>query len=226
VVVRYPIARRDDALAALDVVRAVWPVVERYLDASWEGRLRLDLLDEARSSGANPAAGIVRHALRGLETRSPVTAGILSHQLGHVLWYAATAEARYDGPTPRAPAWLLGAALLPLTHVWSPREAWLDHVAAHVRRFSRSAPLDEASLEDPAALRPRDRARATSQALLRGQSLLRRHPTWVVDLRRWLAAHPDEDGLAGLAAITGCDIDWWRGRFGDDLDAWRAAGDA
>jgi hypothetical protein len=225
VVVRYPVTRSHDARAALEVLRAVWPVVERYLDATWQGRLRLDLLDEARMGGANAAAGIVRHALRGFEARSPATAGVLSYQLGHVLWYAATAEAIYRGPTPRCPDWLQGAVLLPLTHVWSPREVWLDHVASHVRRFTRAAPLPEAALEDHAVLRPRDRALATSQSLLRGQSLLQRHPTWVVDLRRHLEAHPQTTGLAGLEAVTGHDGAWWRARFDDDLRAWRASDD-
>jgi hypothetical protein len=225
VVVRYPAAREADARAALEVLRAVWPVVERYLDAAWEGRLRLDLLDEARVGGANAAAGIVRHALRGFEARSPATAGVISYQLGHVLWYAATAEASYRGPMPRSPDWLQDAVLLPLTHVWSPREAWLDHVAAHVRRFARAAPLPERALEDRASLRPRDRALASSQSLLRGQSLLQRRPDWVTDLRRHLAAHPETDGVGALEAITGEERSWWLARFDEDLRAWRTSGD-
>jgi hypothetical protein len=225
IVVRYPVARAAEAQAALEVVRAVWPVVERYLGASWQGRLRLDLLEEARASGANPAAGIVRHALRGFEARSPATAGVISYQLGHVLWYAASGEAAYQGPPPRSPDWLVEAALLPLTHVWKEREAWLDHVAAHVRRVVRGPGLDERELADHARLSPKRQALAVSLSLLRGQSLLRRHPTWVVDLERALAADPIVAGTEALERVTGQALAWWLERFAEDLGEYRSADD-
>ena len=224
-VVRYPRAEHTMALAAVDVVRALWPVVEAYLGAGWHGRLRLELLAEARASGANPAAATLRHALRGFQTRSPATAGVLSYQLGQVLWYAATSEADYRGPTPRSPDWLLVAALTPLTHAWSDRDTWSDHVARHVQRAARGRALPEAALADHAALAPAAVARAVSLSLARGQSLLRRHPEWVRSLRAHLAAHPQVDGLTALAAVTGADHASWCERFAADLASWRAEDD-
>ncbi len=225
VVVRYPRAEYPLALAAVDVVRALWPVVESYLGATWDGRLRLDLLAEARASGANPAAATLRHAVRGLRTRSPATAGVLSYQLGHVLWYAATAEADYRGPAPRSPDWLLVAALTPLTHAWSDRDTWSDHVARHVLRAARARPLSEAALNEHTALAPGVVAQAVSQSLARGQSLQRRHPDWVRSVRAYLAAHPQVGGVRALEAVTGTDHASWCARFADDLAGWRSEDD-
>lgn len=224
-VVRYPRAERALALASVEVVRALWPVVEAYLGAPWVGRLRLELLAEARASGANPAAATLRHAVRGFRTRSPATAGVLSYQLGQVLWYAASAEADYRGPAPRSPDWLLVAALTPLTHAWSDRDTWSDHVARHVQRAARGRPLPEAALAEHAALAPGALAQAVSQSLARGQSLQRRHPDWVRLMRAYLAAHPQTDGLTALAAVTGADHASWCARFAADLEGWRSEDD-
>ncbi len=225
VLVRYPRSERRAALAAVELVRAVWPVVEAYLGASWQGRLRIELLAEARASGANPAAATLRHALRGMAQRSPVTAGVLSYQLGQVLWYAASGEAHYRGAAPRCPDWLVVAALTPLTHAWSDRDAWSDHLAQHLRRAARRRPLSEAALEHHAGLAPVVLAQAVSQSLARGHSLLRRHPDWVRALLAELAADTRADGLRALANVTGAEADTWRARFASDLAEWRGEDD-
>jgi hypothetical protein len=225
VTVRYPLAHRDAAETAADLLGTVMTVVERYLGARWQGRLRLDLLEDARASGANPAAAIVRHALRGFEVRSPATAGVLSYQVGQIAWYATTRERDYLGPPPRVPDWLVEAALLPLTHVWSGRESWLDHVAAHARRVLRSRPLEEAALEDHRSLEPRARALAVSTSLLRGRSLQGRHPDWVVEVVNALARRPEATGIEALEAVTGVDRVTHLARFARDLDAWRSTDD-
>ncbi len=224
-VVRYPRSEHETALASVEVVRALWPVVERYLGARWSGRLRLELLAEARTSGANPAAATLRHAVRGMQVRSPVTAGVLSLQLGQVLWYAASGEAHYRGAAPRCPDWLLVAALTPLTHVWSDRQAWSDHVARHLQRAARRRPLPEAALASQVGLAPGVLAQAVSQSIARGQSLGQRHPDWVRSLLARLAAEPQADGLRALSAVTRADATTWRERFTADLEAWRAEDD-
>ncbi len=225
VVVRYPRAAAEAAVAAVDVVRALWSVVEAHLGARWDGRLRLDLLAEARASGANPAAATLRHSLRGMSERSPATAGVLSYQLGQILWYASTYEAEYRGPSPRSPDWLQVAALMPLTHAWSDRDTWSDHVAQHVRRAARRTPLPEAALALHARLAPAALAQAVSQSLARGVSLQRRHPDWIRGLRAALAADPQRDGLTALHLLTGTDLASWNARFEEDLVAWRSEDD-
>lgn len=225
VTVRHPRGERETARAAVDVVRALWPVVEAYLGATWQGRLRVDLLAEARASGANPAAATLRHSVRGVQQRSPATAGILSYQLGQVLWYAATDEGEYRGPTPRAPDWLLTAALTPLTHAWSERDTWTDHLARHVQRAVRRPPLPEAALAQHAALAPSTLALAVSQSLARGRSLQQRHPDWVRSLRARLAEEPQWDAWRALAAVTGADAEAWLATFAADLAAWRSDDD-
>ena len=225
VLVRYPRGARDEALAAVEVIRALWPVVEAYLGARWSGRVRLELLAEARVSGANAASATLRHSLRGLAERSPVTAGVLSYQLGQLLWYAAGREAEYRGPAPRTPEWLHLAALTPLTHAWSEREGWSDHLARHVQRACRAAPLPEEALERQAELAPAVRAVAVSQSLARARSLERRAPGWVTALLAALAADPQRTALDALELVTGAGADAWRERFRDDLVAWRGEDD-
>ena len=225
VVVRYPRAAHAEAAAAVEVVRALWPVVEAYLGARWGGRVRLELLAEARVSGANPAAATLRHSLRGLAERSPAPAGVLSYQLGQLLWYAAGREAEYRGPAPRTPDWLLQAALTPLTHAWSERERWSDHLARHVQRACRAAPLPEGALERQGDLPGALRALAASQSLARAQSLERRVPGWVPALLAALADDPQRSAVQALEVVSGCGIDVWRERFRDDLSAWRDADD-
>ena len=225
VVVRYPRAEHEQALAAVEVIRALWPVVEAYLGARWDGRVRLDLLAEARVSGVNPAAATLRHSLRGLSQRSPTTAGVLSYQLGQLLWYAAGRQAEYRGPEPRTPDWLLLAALTPLTHAWSEREAWSDHLARHVQRASRSASLPEEALERHAELMPASRALAVSLSLARARSLELRLPGWVPQLLAALAADPQRSAEQALQHISGCGRSCWRARFRDDLLVWRGEDD-
>lgn len=225
VVVRYPRVAREQAIAAVEVVRAVWPVVEAHLGARWRGRVRLELLEEARVSGANPAAATLRHSLRGLAERSPVTAGVLGYQLGQLLWYAAGRDADYRGPAPRTPEWLLLAALTPLTHAWSERETWTDHLARHVQRACRAAPLPEEALERQSELTPAARAVAVSQSLARAQSLERRAPGWVPALLAALGADTERSALDALEAVTGASPEVWRERFRDDLAAWRGEDD-
>jgi hypothetical protein len=224
-IVRYPRSEHETAVAAVELVGALWPVVESYLGARWSGTLRLELLAEARVSGANPAAATLRHALRGIQARSPASAGVLSYQLGQVLWYAASGESHYRGPAPRCPDWLLVAALTPLTHVWSDRRTWSDHLGRHLQRALRRRPLPEAALEAHAGLPPGLLAQAVSQSISRGQSLAQRHPDWVRTLLARLAADPRADGLTALAAITCADAEAWRERFAADLEAWRAEDD-
>jgi hypothetical protein len=225
VVVRYPSSDLETARAAVEVVRALWPVVEAYLGAAWHGRLRVDLLAEARASGANPAAATLRHSVRGVRQRSPTTAGVLSYQLGQVLWYAATNEAAYRGTEPRAPDWLITAGLTPLMHAWAERDTWSDHLAQHVQRAVRRPPLPEEALARHADLRPSTLALAVSQSLARGRSLVQRHPGWVRDLRAQLAAEPQWCAWRALAAVTGADAATWRERFALDLAAWRGDDD-
>ncbi len=225
VVVRHPRDEPDEAAAAVEVVRAVWPVVEAYLGARWRGRLRVELLAEARASGVNAASATLRHSVRGLSERSPTTAGVLSYQLGQMLWYAATEEAAYRGPMPRSPDWLLVAALTPLTHAWSDRDTWSDHVAQHVRRAARARPLGEAELARHADLAPALLGRAVSQSLSRGRSLERRHPDWVRALVAQLADDTRADGMTALERVTGADSPTWLERFEQDLLEWRAEDD-
>jgi hypothetical protein len=225
VVVRHPSSDLATARAAVEVVRALWPVVEAYLGARWTGRLRVELLAEARASGANPAAATLRHSVRGVQQRSPTTAGVLSYQLGQVLWYAATNEAAYRGPAPRSPDWLITAALTPLTHAWSERDTWSDHLARHVQRAVRRPPLAEEALARHADLPPGTLALAVSQSLARGRSLRQRHPEWVRALCAQLAAEPQWNGWEALEAVTQADADTWRERFAFDLAQWRGDDD-
>jgi len=225
VIVRHPSSELATARAAVEVVRALWPVVEAYLGAPWTGRLRVDLLAEARASGANAAAATLRHSVRGVQQRSPATAGVLSYQLGQVLWYAATEEAEYRGPAPRSPDWLLTAALTPLTHAWSERDTWSDHLARHVQRAVRRPALPEEALARHGDLAPGTLALAVSQSLARGRSLQQRHPDWVRALRAQLAAEPQWAAWEALEVVTDADAATWLERFATDLAQWRGEDD-
>ena len=114
----------------------------------------------------------------------------MSYQLGRIVWYRATREGEYRGVPPREPDWLLEAALLPLLHIWSERERWLDYVAEQVDRFAWRKPLEEPELAQQQRLEPRRKALALAQSVLRGQSLSRRHPDWVRALVATFAADP------------------------------------
>lgn len=221
--VRHPSGAEDAAERAAELLGAVAPVVERYLGAPLGGEVRLDLLERARASGANPAVGVIRHALRGFEQRSPRTAGLMSYQLGRIVWYRATAEGEYRGPPPREPDWLLEAALLPLLYIWSERERWLDYVAEQIERFAWRRPLDEAELTDQGGLEPRRKALALAQSVLRGQSLARRRPDWVRELVAVFGADPQLGWGAALERVSGEGDAAWRARFARDLEAWRAS---
>lgn len=223
IVLRYPLGREAEAEAAAATLQVLVPVVERYLGAPLEGRVRLDLLEEARASGANPAVGVVRHALRGFSQRSPRAAGLLSYQLGRILWYRASGEAAHPGPEPRLPDWLLEAALLPLMHVWGDHESWLDYLAEGVRLLTGSRTLEEARLADMSGLEPQARRVALAQALLRGQVLQRLRPDWVRELRARLHDDPALTGEAALERLTGESSAALRARFEEGLRAATAA---
>lgn len=224
--VRHPVGADAAAERAAEMLSTVAPVVERYLGCAPVGEIRLDLLEEARVSGANPAVGVVRHAVRGFELRSPRTAGVLSYQFGRIAWYRATGEGAYRGVPPREPDWLLEAALLPLMHVWSPAERWLDYVAEQVDRFAWRKPLGEAELAQHRDLDPRRKALALAQSVLRGQSLVRREPDWVRFVVAVFGADPQLSGDEALERVTGLEPAALRATFASDLDAWcRAAAD-
>lgn len=213
-VVRYPKGHDAEAEAAIAVVQAALPVVERYLRAKLEGQVRLELFAEPRVSGVNPAAGLMRHGLGEFVERSPRLAGVMSYQLGHILWYRVSREAEYRGQAPRVPEWLVEAALLPLLHSWASREAWLAHLTAQIKRL--------AGVPHELALAPQDDPRAAAASLLRGQSLSRRHPLWHAELLALLAADPALDGLSALHQLTGQSPQSWERRFTEDLQGWLA----
>lgn len=217
--VRFPAGEDAAAEAAADLLATVRPVVDEYLGAPMPGEVRLELLPQARASGANPVTGVLRHALRGLSERSPRAAGILSYQLGRIAWWRGTREAAFQGAGPRAPDWLVEAALLPLLHIWSDRDAWVVHVAEQVALFTWRVPFPEPALRDLARLTPSQRVVATAQCVLRSQTLTREQPDWVRRLRFALAADPGLTGIGALERVTGVEEAAWERRFGDDLEA-------
>lgn len=213
----FPSGQEERAEAAAALVEVLRPVVARYLGMPWQGTVRLELLAEPRASGANPATGTLRHALRGFDERSPRTAGALSYELGRILFYRASREPSFPGTGSRHPDWLPEAALLPLRHVWDDRAAWLDALADQLALFRWRRPIAEPDLRDMRRLNPRQRVVATAQCLLRGQTLARYQPDWI---RAWcarLAEDPATDGEAVLEALTGVAMAVWEERFADDL---------
>lgn len=214
---RFPRGEEARAEAAAELVALLQPVVARYLGATWEGVVRLELLEAARAGGANPVTGTLRHPLGSFDTRSPRAAGALSYELGRVLLYRATREAAYPGAGPRHPDWLVEAALAPLGYVWLPADGWVDAVAEKVALFRWRKPFPEALLRDMTRLNPRQRVVASAQCLLRSQTLTRAHPDWVRQWRAALAADPALDGEAALARLTGTDLGAWETRFLADL---------
>ncbi|MBS3968099.1 MAG: hypothetical protein KGZ60_12655 [Truepera sp.] len=217
--VRYPSEREAEAEAAVAVLQAVLPVVERYLQAKLEGSVRLDLLAETRISGVNPVVGMLRHSLADFADRSPRTAGLMSYHLGHILWHRASRDKEYRGAVPRVPEWLIEAALLPLLHSWASREAWLAHLDHQLRLLAKEGVQE-------AELLPQQDSRAAAQCLLRGQSLSRRHPLWHAELLALLAADTALDGLSALHQLTGQSPQAWERLFAEDLSAWLAETDA
>ncbi|MEJ2287112.1 MAG: hypothetical protein P8Y02_00445 [Deinococcales bacterium] len=214
---RFPRGQEERAEAAAALVEVLRPVVARYLGASWQGPLRLELLAEPRASGANPVTGTLRHALRGFDERSPRSAGALSYELGRILFYRSSREESYPGPGPRHPDWLLEAALLPLRHIWDDRHAWIDAVAEQVDLFRWRKPFAEPLLRDSQRLNPRQRVVASAQCLLRSQTLTRHEPDWVRRWRAALAGQPALDGELALTDVTGTELEVWEQRFADDL---------
>ncbi len=219
-IVRYPLALEAQADKAAEVMLALIPVVESYLAADLTGPIRLELLAEARASGANPVTGTVRHAITGFAERSPRSAGLLSYQLGRILWYRASAERDYLGEQPRYPDWLLEAALLPLLYIWFDREAWLDFLGAQITLFKFRSPLASDKLNDLSRLSAKERSLANAQCVLRGQSLARRQSEWWRGLCSLLAAAPQLDALVGLEQLSGASLKTWEDRFAQDLAAW------
>ncbi len=214
---RFPRGQETRAEAAADLVDVLRPVVARYLGVPWQGGVRLELLEVARASGANPVTGTLRHALRGFDERSPLSAGSLSYELGRLLLYRAGRDGDYPGSGPRHPDWLPEAALLPLRHVWVDRTAWLDAVAEQVALFRWRKPFAEPLLRDMRRLNPRQRVIASAQCLLRGQTLARYHPDWIRTWRRRLAEDPGRDGEEALELATGAGRAVWEERFAADL---------
>jgi len=213
--VRYPSEREAEAEAAVAVLQAVLPVVERYLQTKLEGSVRLDLLAETRISGVNPVVGMLRHSLADFADRSPRTAGLMSYHLGHILWYRASRDKEYRGAAPRVPEWLIEAALLPLLHSWASREAWLAHLDHQLRLLAKEGVQETELL-------PQQDSRAAAQCLLRGQSLSRRHPLWHAELLALLAADTALDGLSAIDQLTGQSPQAWERLFAEDLSAWLA----
>lgn len=220
VLVRYPKAHRSEAELAVQTLHDLIPVVESYLAAKWEGKLRLELLQDARASGVNPAMGMIRHALRGFEESSPRTAGLLSYQLGKILWYRASKEADYTGQEARSPDWLTEAALLPLLHLWSTRNEWLDYLAEQVSVLKKHRRLSSKRLETFSELSPSEQLLASAESLLRGQSLSKREPKWIVRLCQYLANNPQAHGLEGLERISSPSLGLWETHFETDIAAW------
>ncbi|HKI59338.1 MAG TPA: hypothetical protein VKA00_08995 [Trueperaceae bacterium] len=214
---RFPRGEETRAEAAATLVGVLQPVVARYLGASWQGVVRLELLEQARAGGANPVTGTLRHALRSFDERSPRSAGALSYELGRILLYRATAEDAFPGAAPRHPDWLLEAALSPLRYVWLGAESWVEAVAEKVALFRWRKPFPGALLRDMGRLNPRQRVVASAQCLLRSQTLTRAHPDWV---RQWcadLAGTPGVDGERALERVTGTALADWEVRFDEDL---------
>lgn len=215
---RYPRGEQERAEAAAGLVDVLRPVVERYLGAPWEGVVRLELLAEARASGANPVTGTLRHALRGFEERSPRAAGELSYELGRIHFYRSSREEAFPGAGPRHPDWLLEAALLPLRYIWDDRDRWVEALSEQVALFRWRKPLPEPLLRDMGRLGPRQRVVASAQCLLRGQTLALHHPDWVRAWRARLAQDVSLDGERALQLVTGTTLPVWEQRFEEDLE--------
>lgn len=227
--VRHPVGAEAEAEAAVALLSTLWPVVARYLGVAvggvavdgvavgGAGGLQLELLAEPRVSGANPATGVLRHALRGLQRPSARTAGVLSYQLGRIAWYRCTREGALPWSAPRSPDWLVEAALLPLVRVWDDREAWTGYVAEQAGLFRWRKPLPEPLLRDLPRLAPRPRLVASAQCLLRAQTLARYDDGWVRRLRRILADEATLDGERALELATGVPRGVWEERFAHDL---------
>lgn len=213
--IRYPSEREAESEAAVEVLEAVLPVVERYLQTRLEGIVRLDLVVETRVSGVNPVVGMLRHSLADFAERSPRTAGVMSYHLGHILWHRASRDKEYRGTAPRVSEWLIEAALLPLLHSWAPREAWLAHLDQQLRLLAKEGVQEMELL-------PQQDSRAAAQCLLRGQSLSRCHPLWHTELLALLAADTALDGLSALHQLTGQSPQAWERLFAEDLSAWLA----
>lgn len=220
VVVRHHKLETATAERAARTVEAVIPVVERYLGATQGDPLRLELLSQARFSGVNPATGTIRHAVRGFSERSPRLAGVLSYQVGQILWYRSTQEAAYPGHN-RTPYWLTEAALLPLMFIWSTRYAWLDYLSRQIDLVQRCPPLSAARLVQAPSPDDRDRLLIGAHCLLRGLSLSQRCDDWVRRLRALLATDSGLSGLAALEQLSGMSATDWEARFAEDLQRWR-----
>jgi hypothetical protein len=223
--VRHPVGAEAEAEAAVALLSTLWPVVQRYLGVVADGEavggaggLRLELLAEPRVSGANPATGVLRHAIRGLQRPSARTAGMLSYQLGRIAWYRCTREGALPWSTPRSPDWLVEAALLPLVRAWDDRDAWTAYLAEQAGVFRWRKPLPEPLLRDLARLGPRARLVASAQCLLRAQTLARCDDAWVRRLRRVLADEVALDGERALERATGVRRGVWEERFARDLE--------
>lgn len=219
--VRHPQAFDELAREAAEVVETVVPIAEAHLGVALTGTLRLDLLPQARVSGVNPTIGLLRHAMIAFDEPSPRLAGLLSYQVGQVLWYRATREADYSGYR-RMPDWLKEAALLPLMHAWSDRERWLEALAGQVSVVAREQPLTSAKLVDFSVLSPKEGLVASAQSLLRGQSVGRRTPQWEAGLCTLLGERTTLGGVEGLEHLTSLSLADWEGHFAADLDDWVA----
>jgi len=221
--VRFPAGAEASAQEAASLIETLRPVVGDYVGEPLRGEVRLELLAEARASGANPVTGVLRHALRGLAEASPRAAGLLSYQLGRIAWYRGTREQAYTGAEPRSPDWLVESALLPLGQVWSDRAAWVEFVAEQVALFQWRKPFAEPLLREMGRLNPRQRVVASAQCVLRGQVLAWHEPDWVRRLRYALAADPGLGGVEGLERVTATDATTWEARFTADLEEATAA---
>jgi hypothetical protein len=225
ITVRHTRSHQEAAEQAARIMQAIIPVVERYLGATSVGTVRLDLLSEARSSGVNAATGIIRHAARGFSERSPRTAGLLSYQVGHIIWYRSTFESSYMGGGSRSPYWLTEAALLPLMFIWSTRNDWLDYVSEQIRLVQRHSALAPTLLSEAPPLRSKERLLITAYCLLRGQSLSQRCDDWIRRLRMVMAREVQLSGLEALEQLTGRSASDWEQLFASDLEVWRSQTD-
>ncbi|MDZ7703218.1 MAG: hypothetical protein U5L04_01880 [Trueperaceae bacterium] len=219
--VRHPQAFSELAREAAEVVDTVVPIAEAHLGSALTGTLRLDLLPQARVSGVNPTIGLLRHAMIAFDEPSPKLAGLLSYQVGQVLWYRATREADYSGYR-RMPDWLREAALLPLMHAWSDRERWLEALAGQISVVARGQLLTSTQMVDFSALSPKQGLVASAQSLLRGQSVGRRTPKWEAGLCALLGERPRLGGVEGLEHLTSLSLTDWEAHFAADLDDWVA----
>lgn len=219
--VRHPQSFMEFAREAAEIVEAVVPIAEAHLGVALKGHLRLDLLPQARVSGVNPTIGLLRHAMIGFDKPSPRLAGLLSFQVGQVLWYRATREADYNGYR-RAPDWLTDAALLPLMHAWSDQERWLEARAGQLAVIAQQTPLTGKEMIDTSVLTPQQQLLASAQSLFRGQSLSNRVPQWEQGLCAVLGERVRMNAVEGLEHLTSLPLATWEERFATDLDDWTA----